>query len=229
MTRTPRTMSSATVMIAAALVLAACAKATTASGTQADAGPAQASAGAQRPPGTAPAQPDQTPAGSQPRVNEDARLGAEFLKRVEEYVKLHRKIEEQLPKLPKEATPEQIDRYQRELARLIQQGRPNARQGDVFTKEIRAYFRRQLHNVFSGAEGRQLKQTIMDENPGPLKLSVNGRYPDSVPLSTMPPQVLAALPKLPDELEYRFIGDRLIVLDVHAHIIVDYTEDALPK
>ena len=33
----------------------------------------------------------------------------------------------------------------------------------------------------------------------------------------MPPQVLAALPKLPEDIEYRFIGDRLILLDVHAH------------
>ena len=38
----------------------------------------------------------------------------------------------------------------------------------------------------------------------------------------MPPQVLQALPKLPEELEYRFIGDRLILFDIHAHIIVDH-------
>jgi hypothetical protein len=68
----------------------------------------------------------------------------------------------------------------------------------------------------------------MDENPGPIRLAVNGRYPDSVPLATMPPQVLAQLPRLPDDLEYRFIASRLILLDVHAHIIVDYIDDALP-
>jgi hypothetical protein len=44
----------------------------------------------------------------------------------------------------------------------------------------------------------------------------------------MPPQVLAMLPKLPDDLEYRFIGNRLILLDVHAHTIADYIENALP-
>jgi hypothetical protein len=41
--------------------------------------------------------------------------------------------------------------------------------------------------------------------------------------------VLAALPKLPEEVEYRFVGDRLILLDAHGHIIVDYIEDALPR
>ena len=36
---------------------------------------------------------------------------------------------------------------------------------------------------------------------------INGPYPDAIPLSTMPPQMLSALPKLPEELEYRFVGD----------------------
>jgi hypothetical protein len=72
----------------------------------------------------------------------------------------------------------------------------------------------------------------MDENPvNPvaLKLTVNGRYPDTVPLTSIPPQVLQTLPKLSEDLEYRFIGDWLILLDVHAHLIADYIDDALPK
>jgi hypothetical protein len=104
-----------------------------------------------------------------------------------------------------------------------------AKPGEIFTKEIRAYFRRQLEGVFAGPEGRKLKAAIMDENPGPIRLLVNGRYPDGVPLTTMPPQVLAALPKLPPELEYRFIGDRLVLLDEPAHLVVDFIQDALPR
>jgi len=169
--------------------------------------------------------------GAQTRVNADAALAVEFTKRVEEYMAVHEKVHEKggVPGLAKEATPEQIDQYQRALARAIQQLRPRAKPGDVFTKQIRAYFRRQLDGVFAGPEGRKLKASIMDENPGPIKLQINGRYPDTVPLATMPPQVLAELPKLPQELEYRFIGERLILLDVPAHLIVDYIEEALPK
>jgi hypothetical protein len=173
---------------------------------------------------TAPKTPD-----GQTRVNPQAALAAEFLKRVEEYVKLHRKIEDSLPKLSKEATPEEIDKYQRELARLIVQARGKAKTGDIFTQPIRAYLRRQIAAAFAGPEGSKLKASIMDENVGPIKIHVNGRYPDTVPLATMPPQVLAELPRLPEELEYRFIGQRLILLDVHAHIIVDLIEDALPN
>ncbi len=69
----------------------------------------------------------------------------------------------------------------------------------------------------------------MDENPQGVRVRVNERYPDTVPFASMPPQVLSMLPKLPLELEYRFIGERLILLDVHAHLIVDFIDNALPK
>lgn len=165
----------------------------------------------------------------QTRVNPDAALAVEFTKRAQEYAALHKRLEATLPNLSKEATPQEIDTHQRALSLLVLQARPRAQVGDIFAKETRAYFRRLLASVFKGPEGRKLKASIMDENPGPIKLSANGRYPDSVPLSTMPPQVLAALPRLPDELEYRFIGNRLILLDVHAHIVIDYIDDALPN
>jgi len=166
---------------------------------------------------------------AQTRVNADAALAAEFTKKTQAYSALHNKLEAGLPKLGKETTPEEIDRHQREMERLFAQARPRAQVGEFFSKDIRAYFRRQLARVFQGPEGPSLRASIMDENPGAIKLQVNGRYPDTVPLSTMPPQVLAVLPKLPEDLEYRFIGNRLLLLDVHANLIVDYIEDALPS
>jgi hypothetical protein len=177
---------------------------------------------------TAQQQPPPGTGQAKPPVNRDAQLSVDFLKRVEEYVALHRKLEDTLPDLSKEALPANIDRHQRELGRLIEQARPNAQPGTIFFKESRAYFRRQLAAAFAGTQGSRLRESINDENPGPIRLRVNGRYPDTIPLTTMPPQVLASLPKLPEELEYRFIGERLILLDVHAHVIVDYMDDALP-
>ena len=38
-----------------------------------------------------------------------------------------------------------------------------------------------------------------------------------------------ALPPLPDELEDRFVGDALILFDAHAHIVVDFFQNVLPK
>jgi hypothetical protein len=57
-------------------------------------------------------------------------------------------------------------------------------------------------------------------------LTPNGRYPDDIPVSTVPPQVLQNLPKLPEELEYRFVRQNLILFDPHAHIIPDWVPQA---
>ena len=87
--------------------------------------------------------------------------------------------------------------------------------------------RRLLVPVFAGPAGQQIKSEITDkEYKGTVKLRVNARYPDEVPVSTMPPQVLQALPKLPEDLEYRFVQTALILFDPHAHIIPDFVEHA---
>jgi hypothetical protein len=163
----------------------------------------------------------------EPRVNLDAKVMVAFEERLKTYVALHRKVEATLPGLPKEATPEQINGHQVALAQLIAKARAKSEVGDIFDKDTRALFRRHLARVFAGPQGRDLRATIMDENPGKLRLHVNGRYPESVPVTTVPPQVLSALPKLPADLEYRFIGDRLILHDIHAHTIVDYIDNAI--
>ncbi len=113
---------------------------------------------------------------------------------------------------------------------MIQQARKNEAAGAIFDRNVRPVFRRLLHGLFTGPDGKKLREAIMDENPGEsVKLVVNGRYPDTIPLSSVPPQIIKALPPLPEELEYRFIQNSLILLDVHAHIIVDYLTAAVPR
>jgi hypothetical protein len=149
--------------------------------------------------------------------------------RLKDYNDLHTKLEPDLPSLPDDATPQQIDKNQRAFEAMMRKARATAKQGDIFTPEARPVIIRLLATIFGGPDGKQLKESIMDENPVGITLAVNGRYPDTVPLSTVPPQVLQTLPKLSEDMEYRFIGDRLILLDTHAHVIADFIEDALPK
>jgi len=153
---------------------------------------------------------------------------AEFEERIKAYTTLRRELEATLPGLPKDATQQQINAHRVALVALIAKTRAKASPGDIFTKETRALFRRYLARVFDGPQGRELRASIMDENPGRLRLHINTRYPESVPVASVPPQVLQALPRLPDDLEYRFIGDRLILHDIHAHTIVDLIDDAIP-
>ncbi len=178
-----------------------------------------------------PASPGTDLQSSAQRVNPNAKAIAEFQEEVAEYVELHRKLERTLPSLPKDASTEAVDEHQRALGRLIQQARKNQGVGDIFERDVRPVLRRLLHGLFAGPGGTNLRKAIMEENPPGevVKLVVNGRYPDTVPLSSMPPQILQALPPLPEELSYRFIETSLILLDVHAHIIVDYLTGAVPR
>jgi hypothetical protein len=178
--------------------------------------------------GQSPAAPPPKP-GQPARVNADALTSVQFIKRIEDYVALHKKLEATLPPRPEHPTPQQLDDHARALSRLIAEARPRAKQGDVLPAETRAYLRRQIGHGLSGPDGAAVRQSIREDNPGKVKLQVNGRYPDGVPLTTMPAPVLAELPRLPEDVEYRFIGERLILLDVHAQLVVDFMDAAIPK
>jgi len=88
---------------------------------------------------------------------------------------------------------------------LIKNARSDAKRGQLFAPDMEALIKRTLAAIVTGPDGKIMKASIMDENPGVPALSVNDRYPDSVPLSTMPPEVLAALPRLEEDIEYRLM------------------------
>lgn len=164
-----------------------------------------------------------------PLSEADAAALATMNDRLKTYVELHKKVEDQLPDLPKDATPEERDKHQRMFEVRMREARKSARQGELFTPEAQTVIKRLLAAVFDGPEGKELLASILDENPVGMKVTVNGRYPDTVPISTMPPEVLQTLPRLSEDMEYRFIGRHLILLDAHAHIVADYVEDAIPQ
>jgi hypothetical protein len=151
-----------------------------------------------------------------------------FEARLKDYIAVHRKIEAALPHLSKSSTPQEIDKNQRAFLTQLAAERSEAKRGDFFTPPMEGLVRRTLEAVMAGPDGKTIKASIMDENPGVPNLKINDRYPDAVPLSTMPPQVLEPLPKLDEEMEYRFLGKRLVLLDTHSHMVVDFTGDVLP-
>lgn len=149
--------------------------------------------------------------------------------RLKAYLDIHTKLEQGLPELPKDATPQQIDEHQRLFEQKMRDARKAAKRGEIFTPDAEPVIKRLLAAVFSTSEGKDLMASIMDEYPAGLKLTVNGRYPDAIPVSTVPPEILQTLPKLPEDMEYRFIGRHMILLDTHAHVIADFIENALPS
>jgi hypothetical protein len=171
--------------------------------------------------------PDPSFAGFQAPTTADAAAVDAFTKRVAAYTALQKKITADLPSVPGKPTPKQIDDYQRALGRAIIQARKGAKKGDVFGPDMTAVIRRVLAPVFKGPEGAKVRAAIIDE-PHPVVPAVNVRYPDEVPLSTMPPDVLKILPKLEEGLEFRFVDRHLILLDVKSHLIVDVIDNAMP-
>ena len=177
--------------------------------------------------GSAPAATQRSAPARGTQTNSTAAVLKEFVQRVDKYVELHKKLEGTLPALPKQTDPKQIDTHERALGKLIQAQRASARQGDIFTPAMQRLVRSLLAPVFRGKDGAQIRSEILDnEYKGAVKLAPNARYPDEIPISTVPPQVLEQLPKLPEELEYRFVRNSMILFDPHAHLIPDYVERA---
>ena len=164
----------------------------------------------------------------QPTVNPDAATIADFQKRVEAYVALHNKVDAALPEPSADGRPEAVVEHQRAFAKMMQQERSNAQAGDILTKPMRNVVRRLLAGVFRGPNGRDIKHSILDEYTGNFALRVNQSYPDNMPFSSVPLPILEGLPKLPDALSYRFVGQRLILLDPHGRLVVDIMEKAFP-
>jgi hypothetical protein len=162
------------------------------------------------------------------KVNPDAAAIADFMKRVDAYAALHDKVESMLKEPAQDGGPEAVVEHQREFAKLMQKERQYAKPGDIVTKPMRNVIRRLLASVFRGPDGPEIKRSILDTYTGNAVLQVNQTYPDNMPYSTVPLPVLQGLPTLPDALEYRFVGRRLILLDPHGRLVVDIVENVFP-
>ena len=154
---------------------------------------------------------------------------AEFKSRVDAYADLHKRLARGDAKQKETDDPAEIRQRTEALTAKVQAARAEAKQGDIFTPEIRPVFRRLLAPKLQGAEGRDVKQVIKDDGPAPgtVPFKVNARYPEGQPLPTVPANVLITLPPLPEPLEYRIVGQHLLLLDTSADLIVDYILNAI--
>jgi hypothetical protein len=158
----------------------------------------------------------------------EGRTVAAFEDRAEDYSRLRERLEEKLPKLPKEATPEQIAAHKTTFQEMVRQARSNARQGEVFTEDVAAVIRAMIRREYTGQQLQELRQGVMEAETEGVPLRVNYPYPESGELVEMPPPLLLKLPQLPKQLRYRFVGTNLLLVDRENGLIVDYMTGALP-
>jgi hypothetical protein len=161
-----------------------------------------------------------------PAVNPQAAALADFKTRVDKYVELRKKADDSAPPLKETKDPAKIREAQQALVERIGAARAGTKRGEIFTPEISAYFRRLLQPEMKEA-GTKAAMKDDDPDPGSVPFKINGPYPDKQPLATVPPNVLATLPQLPKDVDYRFVGKYLILRDVRANMIIDYIPNAI--
>jgi hypothetical protein len=175
----------------------------------------------------------QQPQSSTPDVEPDYRVRVrgyfdsdalqDFGRRVQGYVELRNDLQTGIPTLKITIDPDEIERAEKLLARRIRKARAAAKRGDILAPPIAGQIKKML---VVEVDAKTLA-AIMDDNPGEFRFRLNGTYPKDRPLSTVPPNLLALLPALADEVEYRFIGRNLILRDTRANIVIDTIPYAL--
>jgi hypothetical protein len=171
----------------------------------------------------------QAPAPATGKVNPDSVILGDFTNRVAEYVKLRKKVKDALPGQKPTSSQSAIARHEQDLAKGIREAREHASPGDIFTPEISVVFKRLILGAMKGSKGAAVQQSLQRAEPVQLVLRVNREYPAGLPLQSTPPTLLANLPSLPKEVDYRLVGPNLILRDVEANLIIDFITRALPQ
>jgi hypothetical protein len=164
-----------------------------------------------------------------PSVNPDAAAMADFKKRVEAYADLHKRLAKGDAAQKQTSDAGKLNEAQATLTSRVQTARAGAKHGEFFTEAIRPVFRRLLAPQLKGETGRDVKAVLKDDAPAPgaVPFKVNARYPDGQPLPTVPANLLLTLPPLPAPLEYRIVGQHLLLLDTASDLVVDYILNAI--
>jgi len=148
---------------------------------------------------------------------------AEFTAKMDDYAKLRRKLQQGLPALAVTAKPSEIRQAETLLAERIRVARADARRHTIFTEETRHAFRQMLRPVTTA----ETCAFLHDDNPGEWFWAVNSEYPKQHPVSSVPPAMLAVLPRLPDDVFYRFLDTDLVLHDTRANIMLDRIDNAI--
>ncbi len=158
----------------------------------------------------------------------DKQTVATFEKRVKTYVKLREGVEQKMPKLSKDATPEQIEAHKTTLQERVRARRAGSKPGQMFTPDIANLIRAIIKDEFKGGERVELRETVFEAETQGVPLRVNYPYPETKELVEMPPTLLLRLPQLPKQLRYRFVGRNMLLVDRENGLIVDYMTNAIP-
>ena len=139
------------------------------------------------------------------------------------YVELRHRVEATLPALRVTNEPAELLGRAAAIATAVKAARPRAAQGEVFTPAVAGDIRALIAADLTRRSASD-RSSLMSEVPT-VQPRVNDPYPTSEALAMFPPSLLQVLPRLPSDLEYRFMGRDLIIRDSLTNLIVDYLPD----
>jgi hypothetical protein len=140
----------------------------------------------------------------------DSTAITQFQRFADAYAMQHRQIQRRLGEGADQAA----------MAAAIRAARPSAGDGDFFTPIIGDAFRHRISNAL---------RTPSCKIDGPVQSSEVPRVGGlAIGAQAVPSCVVAVLPRLPEELEYRVASVALVLLDTHANAVVDVLHGAFP-
>jgi hypothetical protein len=167
-------------------------------------------------------------ASAQPATEAERKSIRAFEKQVQAYMTLREDVRKAAPPVSTHATAAQIQAHKVKLQTEVRRRRSGMKEGNIFVPGTAGYFRRLIKHEFPGEMAAELRREILAVDTKAVPIKVNAVYPESVELVPMPPPLLIALPELPKDLRYRFVGSALVVMDRDAALILDVLRGALP-
>lgn len=162
-------------------------------------------------------------------ATDEAAALAQFQSEIAKYMALRQRLRNEVTGPVPNSTAPELTRASDSLAAAIQRSRQGAREGNIFLVPVAAAVKNRVSDVIRRDNLLAVLGGIDDEAPSIRTPSIHLRFPSASQMATMPPSLLAALPELPKELEYRIVGQYLVLRDVDAALILDYIPAAVPR
>ena len=175
-------------------------------------------------------------------VDMDPEALTKFQNEVEEYVELHQDLLKRVPTVSSQLDPAEMARTAEDGGRDT--GRATRRkQGDIFKPRWRRPSWRRSARSCPDPRARPCSRRCGPATPGRGYAAqstrrartdatscspINAVYPDGAPCSGVPSSLLLALPRLPEQVKYGFIGRALVLRETEADLILDFIRDVVP-
>ena len=146
-----------------------------------------------------------------------------FRERVAAYTRLRQQIITELLENGIDPNADDGREFRNRLGLAIREARRRAQPGEIFSADVAGRMRRVVWNTLRDED------EILSDVPDVPRVRVNDFYPEGEPLATVPALLLAQFEPLPPELQYRFLANALILLDIDTALIVDFIPNAFQR